>query len=65
MNITVVEKSPLVGGTGLKSSAIMWIGPLLEKADSQEVKVSLTDWLGHTSYDFLKKMEKEWEEVEF
>merc|ERR1712046_500733 len=50
------------GDTGLRSSAIMWIGPLLEKADK---KKSTTEWLGHRAYDLLLSINQDWEFIDF
>eukprot|EP00121_Abeoforma_whisleri_P016584 Awhi_evm1s15210 len=74
-NVTVIESAPLVGGTGLKSSAIMYLGPLLEKNDkdlSTEISsetvqpsMTLTQYLGEDAYDFFTVMQKEWNDIEF
>ena len=63
LDVCVVETMPIVGGTGLRSSAILWIGPLLEKTDTQSA--SLTAWLGHRSFDRLQQLEDEGEDVGF
>ena len=63
VDVCVVEAKPIVGGTGLRSSAIMWIGPLLEKTDGGSG--SLTAWLGHRSFHRLQQMEDEGDDIGF
>ncbi|KNC83400.1 hypothetical protein SARC_04341 [Sphaeroforma arctica JP610] len=35
-DVALLEHDPIVGGTALRSSAIMWLGPLLEKTEIEE-----------------------------
>eukprot|EP01084_Bolivina_argentea_P062284 113888_1 len=68
-DITVLEQQNFIGGTGLKCSAIMWLGPLLEtetqKDNKSKTKMSLTQWLGEEAYNFFKYIESNWEDIEF
>lgn len=57
--IVVIDSAPLVGGTALKSTAILFVGPVIETHGSS--KVSLNDWSGHVSFDMIKNLK----DVEF
>jgi len=56
-DVTVLERAPLVGGTALASSAILFVGPLVERAGPGGTCVDPADsvvaWTGHWQYDFM------------
>ena len=62
-DIQIVDKSYLVGGTALASSAILFLGGLVEKDDVS--KTDLMTWTGHWQYDFMQHMHGEWEDIGF
>jgi len=57
--VVVVDSAPLIGGTALRSTAILFVGPVIE-TDAKS-KVSLNDWSGHVSFDMIKNLK----DVEF
>lgn len=57
--VIVFDSAPLIGGTALRSTAILFVGPVIE-TDAQS-KVSLNDWSGHVSFDMIKSLK----DVEF
>lgn len=53
--VMVVDEAPLVGGTALRSTAILFIGPAVEKLGRARGE-SLTDWSGNTSYAMMEAL---------
>lgn len=64
-DITVIDRSHLVGGTALKSSAIMYSGPLLEARAANNEAVGLAEWLGQMSFEMSARVQREWEDIGF
>jgi hypothetical protein len=60
-DVTVLERAPLVGGTALASSAILFLGPLVERAGPGGTCVDPADsvvaWSGHWQYDFMRALQ--------
>jgi glycine/D-amino acid oxidase-like deaminating enzyme/predicted heme/steroid binding protein len=60
-DVNVIESGPMVGGTALKSSAILFLGALLEKDDE---KGSATAWTGDESVRIHHELQQQ-EDIEF
>eukprot|EP00808_Paulinella_micropora_P010291 g60298.t1 len=63
-DVTVLEDGPMVGGTALKSSAILFLGPLLERDDAK-AEESATAWTGDQAADSLLHVQRNWEDIQF
>uniref|UniRef100_A0A7S3UZS2 Cytochrome b5 heme-binding domain-containing protein n=2 Tax=Aplanochytrium stocchinoi TaxID=215587 RepID=A0A7S3UZS2_9STRA len=63
LDIKVLEAAPILGGTALKSSAIMFLGGLVETKNL--TGGNLTQWLGYAAFDFYKTMQEEWGNIDF
>mmetsp|Transcript_1267 Transcript_1267/g.1496 ORF Transcript_1267/g.1496 Transcript_1267/m.1496 type:complete len:573 (+) Transcript_1267:60-1778(+) len=62
-DVKVLESAPMLGGTALKSSAIMFLGGLVETKDL--TGGNLTQWLGYAAFDFYKMMQEKWGNIDF
>ena len=60
-DVVLIDKAPLVGGTALQSTAIMYIGPVIETKST----TSLSSWSGHTSYQMMEAIQKNWQNIDF
>lgn len=62
-DIRVIDKDWLVGGAALRSSAIMFMGPLLETREND--KISVAEWLSQLSFELMSRVHTNWENVGF
>jgi glycine/D-amino acid oxidase-like deaminating enzyme len=53
--VTVVDAAPLIGGTALRSTAILFIGPTVEKLGRLRGE-TLTSWSGNTSFELMQAL---------
>ena len=65
-DITVIDKSHLIGGTALASSAILFLGGHIEKdINKEKTKPNLSNWSGHWQFDLMKQFQEEGDNIEF
>ena len=61
LDVTLIDRMPLVGGTALQSTAIMYIGPVVELKSP----TTLNAWSGEVAFEMMNMIQNNWRNVDF